>query len=958
MIDIYKASAGSGKTYTLAREYILMLLRDMPYKQGRDMPHKHILAVTFTKKATGEMKHRILNELFQLARHPQQSPYKDYLEQQLTLPISTIQQMAEELLIGILQDYNAFAVTTIDSFFQQVVRRFARELNLNAQYDLMLDSEEVVEMAVDSLMQRVRTSSKNELGQWLIDFSMQHIEDDTRWDTKDDLLQLSHQLMQEKLRTQLHHVQSVFADKQLITQYRQTLQDICDTYLQADKTYQKDKANKQNYISAGLILDSLYPLGVLQDVANEIASTNRRLNRLPIAEINSLLTDLIDEADTPFIYEKMGQWLHHYLIDEFQDTSTLQWRNFRPLIAEAEAHNAQNLIVGDIKQSIYRWRNSNWRLLENIPQQFAHTRQPRMDSNFRSSPVVVQFNNDFFSRYRDYIATQLDKDFASNPVLAQTVRTIYADERLHQKAQKKTDGYVRMQFYEGKADELKEQCLQAILPILASIRSRGGHMGDVAILIRKKSQAHDIAALLTQNGYSVQSGEGLLLQNDPCVQLILILLQKNLTLEQDQPESILTYRLQQLTLSLHLNGDEPSFSDEQSQSLRQLAQLPLYEQVQAIIQLFSLHQYTSSQAYLISLLDRVYQFTCSRSADPQAFLEYWQRNAHKLSIPAAHAQETIQILTIHASKGLEFKYVILPYVNWELCKGPLTYKDILWCIPKQPPFDTLPLVPVHTKDDLKKSIFQEEYEQEILNLYIDNINLTYVAFTRAEQEMYLLAGKPSALKSGELSIRNIGNLLYSLFSPYLSVDQTLSFGQPTHNASPQTASSDDTAVSTLPNQYVFSPAFPRLRLRRHQNETTDKGNRMHDLLSRIRLWDDEPKALQSMLTEGVIREEQKEEMHQLFLQFRQLVKDYPWFEADARVLLEEDIITPSGDTYRPDRVVIRGKEAIVIDYKFGEIKKRSYHYQVANYMALLRQMGYQTKGYLVYVSLLQIDEVK
>ncbi len=955
MLDIYKASAGSGKTFTLALNYIRMLLSDFRTTTDETaqhtMPHRHILAVTFTKKATAEMKERILTELFHLASG-EESGYLTLLTQDkdLNLTPEQIRQRAHILLTDILQDYSNFSVSTIDGFFGQVIRRFARELGLPATYELTLDGDEVVQMAIDNLLQRLRNTPPNEQNEWLKDFALQNVADDRKWNPKDEIVVFSKQLLQEQLGKQLPELKAFFNNKKQLNEYREQLQAIQDQYLATHKEpspYMRKKKNADDelkqYLTAEVILDNLYPLGLIQDVAQEIEQTNKDLNRLPISDINLMLTWLIDHSDTPFIYEKLGQWLHHYMIDEFQDTSTLQWANFRPLVQEAEAANSHNLIVGDVKQSIYRWRNSNWHLLEQVPNQFLNTRQPVMKKNFRSSPTLVNLNNDLFKHYRDYVADRLDHDFGDNPKLAETVRTIYADERLVQEPVKTFEGYVRWQFFEGGTDEVTEHSLNALPPLLNDIRSRGGKLRDVAIIVRKRVQAAQVSAFLTKQGFNVQSADGLKIANHEAIQIIIGVLTGIVQPSAITPDTIIGAQMQQLLAR--------PLTDNDLEQWQQWRELTVYDQVNAIIGHYQLSSLPAATAYLTTFLDTVFRFTLKRSADTQAFLDYWTLHGNKISIPSALNDDTVQVLTIHSSKGLEFDVVIMPFLNWHLAKAG--QDSLLWCRPSTPPFNQLPLVPVKVTQHLDNTFFQAEYRQEILNLYIDSLNMTYVAFTRAKREFYAFGQQTPILKDGKPSVSLISHLLHVIYTDHIT-DGVFAIGEQHQWQQQEPSSPTNTAL----NEYIFSPIRSRLRRKAKPTETTDLGNRMHEWLSRIIKWSDKEKGWQQIVSEGIAREAQREEMEQWFQQFEELVKETDWFDNNATVIREKDILTTLGNTYRPDRVVINGNNATVIDYKFGDEHKRSYHEQVRGYMSLLRQMGYHTQGWLVYVQLKKLEKVE
>ena len=492
MLSIYNASAGSGKTFALTREYLRMLLRDTQGVDDKRLPHSRILAVTFTKKSTAEMKERILRELYTLSTAPNQSDYiKDFCQDAtLNLTHEQIQQRAQHLLVGILQDYTRFSVSTIDGFFQQVIRTFARELGLSATYDLSLDGDEMIQQAVDDIFKRIRQehSDDKELIEWMMDFIQKNIDDDHQWNPNSAIKSFAKQLLREQVILRMPELQQVFSDKSFMRQYRSNLLQICQDKEQAVaqlltqanaifstqqgwqtnilKAFQKSpeewlmgnmgktffnildnpasifvkgKTTKeeqqillaiyeqqlapiflslnelctgtsaQDYATAKAILPHLYTLGILQDVAKQIEDTNRTLGRLPISETNQLVHQIIDGQDTPFIYERFGQYFRHYMIDEFQDTSALQWENFLPLIQESDGYQADNLIVGDVKQSIYRFRNSDWSLLKHLHEQFPNHKAYNMPQNWRTAPVIVEENEKFIQRFSKHVAEDIEE---------------------------------------------------------------------------------------------------------------------------------------------------------------------------------------------------------------------------------------------------------------------------------------------------------------------------------------------------------------------------------------------------------------------------------------------------------------------------------------------------------------------------------------------------------------------
>ena len=1034
MLSIYKASAGSGKTYTLTREYLRMLLTDKHHVDAKQLPHSRILAVTFTKKSTAEMKERILRELYILANQPEQSDYiGDFLEDKnLHLTQQQIQQRAQLLLIGILQDYSRFSVSTIDGFFQQVIRTFALELGLSATYDIAMDSEEIVQQAVDEIFKRIREDSDadKDLKAWIAAFAQKNIDEDKQWNPSALVKRFSTELLKERLMQRMDDIQDAFSNKNLIQEYKlqleqlcqQTEQQVCDLLLQAISVFSSEEGWNKNiisafkkspiewltgkigatfykvlenpssvyiksipknqqqhlaniydtqlssifhllndmcsgqlacdYITAKAILPHIYTMGILQDVDKQIKETDLSLGRFPISKTNQFVNQVIDGQDAPFIYERIGQYFRHYMIDEFQDTSALQWKNFSPLIHETEDNHSDNLIVGDVKQSIYRFRNSDWHLLNEVTDQFRNTTTPKMEDNWRTAPVIIQENEKLLLRYTSHIADEIDKQ-SGDTTTSQDLRNIYSFDAMHQVAKKSYKGYFHMQFFEGKS--YKEDSLEALDQLLQSLIQEGIDLKRVTLLTRYAYEAAELAQFLVQRNYNVQSAAGLQVGSHPAVKTIIHLLKDDW-----QAEKSLTYNAIQQFYG--------NICDEDAQRIHMAQSLPLYERIQAFIDILQLSQIEGATPYLTAFQDIIYQFSNSRVADTQAFLEYWERKAEKFTIPAAKATNTIQIMTIHSSKGLEFDIVILPMLSWPIVS--FHKNDILWCQPTTAPFNTLPLVAVHPTESLKQSHFKQEYIQEMVSQYIDNLNLTYVALTRPRYRLYAFGQKYPTSQTG-ISIRNIGHLFSYLYDNNGELDDQLTYAK-THEENAEIAplpplevTNDNNAIA----QYVSVPIQDRLVLRsRSEDDFTQEaelsainlGILMHLWLSRINTWQDAQPALQQLIREGQITDKQALELNQQLNQLQQLILQYnhnDWFTGNYQILSERDIFTPSGNIQRPDRVMIRNHHAIVIDYKFGQQQLRSHTEQVRDYMALLSHMGYTTEGYLIYTALNKIQPV-
>jgi ATP-dependent exoDNAse (exonuclease V) beta subunit len=955
MISLYKASAGSGKTYTLAYEYIRLLL-----SQDQADRYRHILAVTFTKKATAEMKERILKELHLLSIDPDRSPYTDRLTAELRIDRQLVQRRAQRGLHAVLQDYTRFAVLTIDSFFQQVVQSFAREVGLSAQFTISLEQEEIIRQAVDDIFFALNhRQTTEELSTWIQDFALDNISRQESWSPRDKIQEFSNALFTERLQQLLDAMRPLLTDKDLLRRYRQALEAIPD-----DRDHMRERA------TADAILKNLNTLGMLSDVWEQIQRTNREQKRLPIDQIKSLLYRIIDDADSPFIYEKIGTRYHHYMIDEFQDTSAMQWQNFRPLVAESHSNGYRNLIVGDVKQSIYRFRNSDWHLLQNLPHEFPDCEQPTMDTNYRSARTIVETNNDLFARYVTWVAEQFEQDKLMPSELGEAVRQAYAT--LHQQAKRQDlTGRVRLQWFEAENKEhFLTQADQAVLDLLPTLQARHYRMGQVTMLVRNGRDGGRMAELLLRNGYEVESQQGLLVGSHPAVQVLVHLLRLTINPEDDVTRTSLRHAYAQqrysdspTALTRFMLSNEPYLTAEQEEAVREAQLLPLYEQVQQLIQSLELHTWPRATAYLTAFQDLIYAYSEQQTAEIGTFLDYWDQKAESAYINSAPSEDAIRIMTIHKSKGLEFDIVILPYMCWDISTGRGDAGKILWCRATQPPFDMLPYVPIGFRKTFSAKrehhLFMQENYEELCNCYIDNLNLSYVAFTRPVRELYGFGRVVKQTQKGP-SPQDIGQLLHLLLQDDPDYhDLVFERGEAApYEAEARKADRFAMPATTLPAAYHVTPIGSRLQLstRGIQDELSlqDFGTLMHDWLALIRTPEDAEPRLRDMLRDGRVREQDLERMHTEWERFMQLIADRDWFSSDYQVLSERAILTASGRTIRPDRVMLRDRKAVVIDYKFGQHQSPAHRTQVQDYMSQLSQMGYSVEGYLVYVTLSKI----
>lgn len=1040
MLSIYKASAGSGKTFALTREYLRMMLTDKISGDTR-LPHSRILAVTFTKKSTAEMKERILRELFVLSTQPSESDYiDDFLEDKnIHLNEDGIRERAQQLLIGILQNYNRFSVSTIDGFFQQVLRTFAKELGLSINYDLSLDTDEIIELAADDILRKVKENDlqAKDVTTWLVEYIKNNINEDQKWNPIHDIRKFSNELFKESLIQQLSTLQSLYKDKKIIREYQQQLKEIKKDFLEQLQTlleqmhallydvypnywnskalgifslsaleamayeigsnlrgvfdqqsplYKKPKKQDEAYIkdiyereilpgilelkdyvegekakhfhTANAILNKLETLGILLDVNKQIQDTNAQLRRLPISEINKMIHQIIDGQEAPFIYERIGQRFHHYMIDEFQDTSQLQWHNFQPLIIEANASGNHNMIVGDVKQSIYRFRNSDWRLLSQVHTQIHQHYFPKgINKNWRTAPLVVKENEKLILRYSQYIVSYLRKKYSQVAKLGETIERTYSEDEMCQEPKRSYDGYYHIQFLPTTG--FQQSAMEQLLDQLHSIKEEGIDLSRVTLLTERNAQAKKLADYLISNGYNVQSAEGLRIEAHKAIQVLLHFLILCIEPENNIAKSYINQTLGDLT-------------PKQEHAIQIAKQLPLYDHIQYLIDILELNTWENATPYLTAFQDRVYLFTQSKIADVELFLQYWERNKNKACIEVARIKNTIQITTIHSSKGLEFDIVIIPFFDWDLTRNHKD--DIIWCRPECMPYNTLPLVPVKPDEKLSNSFLSRDYVLEMEAKYTDVLNMTYVALTRAKHRLYLYAPESTKREPS-----NIGQLVHKLYSEQNEITEDNNYIIPAGQIPISLSITDENDKEKkkdkeqpniiLPFEYSSVPIDNRLILRSRSEDDFDAdteiskqelGILMHLWLSYINTWQDTDRALEQIVIEKSVDDIKVNEMRQQMTQLRQLIQmthHEDWFSGNYQILSEQDILIPSGNTQRPDRVMLIGQHAIIIDYKFGQ-ERPSHREQILDYMSLFSQMGYTTEGYIVYNELKIIKEIK
>jgi ATP-dependent exoDNAse (exonuclease V) beta subunit len=1092
MLTLYSASAGTGKTHTLTGEYLSLLFK------GREQ-YRHILAVTFTNKATAEMKSRIIDELFRLANNLP-SAYLEQLSEHGKRNEAEIRAQAKSILIALLHDYSAFNISTIDHFFQQTIRAFTREIGLQGNYKIELDETQLLEDAVDNMLSDLEKHDNAALMDWLLRFMEDKIEDGGGWDIRKDVVQLGGQLFKESYKSHSDEAQKELNRKDFLSEYRNELYRIIHSvrktakdlgekglllmrrhdmqpsdfkggsrsvffffekwaagemkeptptfYLLIDNpeaysaktasTAQKQAAariyddgmnelirgaasffeNLTAYYTACEIARNFYTLGLLSDLSQHIALWREENNKMPIADTTELLHKVIDNSEIPFIYEKTGTRIEHYMIDEFQDTSAMQWSNFRPLLKDSLDSGRRNLIVGDVKQSIYRFRNSDWTLLDRkVKDDFSQQVDERkLNVNWRSCRQIVEFNNQLFSAIplmlqqayneeinRSSLSDEDRKEYDSRIVSAykdasQHVSQPFADR----------DGHVRVQFLNGSDGKSWQELSLEYLPgLVERLQDNGYALRDIAILTRAGKESLQVAKTLlayreahpgSGYKYDIISEDSLTIHSSLSVRWLVIMLgylnqpdnAGNYSLSllsgailRRKKESLLLRQTAQAWASEHLPGEESSlppggggdvmtdsdlfrpFPVETMKALRKLANRPLYELAEGLFRLFEKDFPENELVFIQAFLDAVAEYALNESADTGQFLAWWNETGHRKKIVTPDSQNALRIMTIHKAKGLGFKVVIIPFAEWKI--DP---KDaIIWCRSKQKPFDKLSLIPVKYGSVLKNTFFASDYFHEKLHTYMDNLNTLYVAFTRAKEELIVTAPQPKTETTVTLSRLIWDGLQADGQHPFDAENGLYERGTwrqqvTTDNGMPTTTTAEEEELPVKRFHSVSPDRRMHLRLHHRGSLLNDEkrkyGILMHDLLSRIEKRDDIPASVSEMYTSGEITGEEyhvlKEKLTALIA--KEEVKH--WFDGSMQVINEAEILSGDGLSYRPDRIMMHenGQGVVVVDYKSGERKEAARHRrQIKKYMSLIREMGYRNvEGYLWYVTPNEIEK--
>ena len=718
--------------------------------------------------------------------------------------------------------------------------------------------------------------------------------------------------------------------------------------------------NQQDYFTSRAVLKHLYTLGLLSDLTNRLQEYKKEEEIIMISDLPDFLNQIIDNSDAPFIYEKVGSRYSHFLIDEFQDTSIFQWRNFRPLLEESLASGNENIIVGDAKQSIYGFRGGDPSLLMSGIQKDIPIAQPddTNNTNYRSATTIVDFNNALFSKLPELVNSLAGDDI--NEGGREMLRTAYRSvEQMVADRNKDVEGLVHVEFFKKEREESwHEISIGHTIDLIEKLQKEGHSLNDMAMLVRTNREASQIVRAILDHkrhhdtNIEVISADGMLISSSRVVRLILTAFNYLLNPTDDVVEKDLIFEYQQMVLGRKLNKHEDFASlgtgllpEAFVRHQEHLLHLPIFELTEVLIRLFKLDEINDEFAYLQAFQDAILEFGKNKRSDIRLFMEWWKDEAESRSVQLTGALDAIEVITLHKSKGLQYPIVIVPFCTFSLDSRRHTswYKS-----PEEKPFDLLDSIPIEYTSSLAKTHFAESYQDEVAKWYLESLNMLYVAFTRAERGLFAFCETPS---SKSTSYGDMSKLLWAYFGqnqPDGWDENNSLFKKGTLRVEKGKVYEQHTSLKAYPT-YKWSN---RLTIRKtgaayfdpEVEKKRKEGILLHQILSEIRTKDEVEEVLDRYEKSMQITAEDKSYFSELFSHLWKIDEVGSWFEPNLEVKTEVVVLPKDGEVKRMDRVVIRGSNATVIDFKSGKPSNKD-NVQVKEYVDLLNQMGYQTDGF-------------
>jgi ATP-dependent exoDNAse (exonuclease V) beta subunit len=1030
---VYKSGAGSGKTFTLVKEYLRLALYD---DKKLSYNYKRILAVTFTNKAAAEMKTRVIEALNQISTGKTLPLIGSKLCEELNISEKELRNRASYLLGQILHHYSDLSIGTIDSFTHKIVKTFAHDLKLPVNFNIELDTEGFYEKVIAQLFNKI--GEDEYVSNLLKEYALNKAQDNSGWDPAQQIQEFVKLLQKENSENYLEQLKHFSVSeletfrKQFIdftryykstlrTEAQKAIELIRNNHLSDDDfTYKKSgpqsffrkcaglsvsiedisgarlrdaiEKNKwsgntsaqsdaniktitsqlnhialilidfikenYNYFSlCELLSRQMYPLMLLKKI-EEISAEQKQEERLVfISEFNQRIFEIINNEPAPFIYERLGERYRHYLLDEFQDTSSLQWHNILPLLDNSLSAGWFNLIVGDGKQSIYRWRNANVQQFASLP----HIDNPQnnrmieeradslernflakvLGSNFRSTKTIVEFNNSLFTAL-------------TNKLLVNESKTIYTDHA--QKIESKHEGYVTVHSGKTEKDETDSYTCSLIKEHIDNAKAQGYEYKDICILCRTNKSGNVVANYLISQKIQIVSSDSLLLKNNFEINTLICYL-SYLTNKEDtvSAAAVVNYLLRSKQI------DESQFHHYLSELSRgtslfeifKKCSIDLSEEDISLNNLFdncieaikALKLNKTGYHYLRFFLDEVNEFLVLKNSDISFFFKWWEARSNVASMIIPDSTNAVKIMTIHASKGLEFPVVIVPYCNWGIYRAGDSWVNV-----KNEKIK-LPVAVVNLSKKASDSGFNAEYENEQKLQVLDNLNLLYVAFTRAIERLHIIGTSSQTNKKANVSdwindfmqahYKPVKVNFYEIGQPILKLTGERKLSLPAFGLAPLEFETNKNAIRIKASY---------LNNNENAEEAKEQGLLVHWLLSKIKTEIDIDRAIEAALLKGLLTQKEIPDLKRKLEEIirHPLLKTF--FEGGADIRLEAELVTPAGEVLRPDRVILSGKEATLLDYKTGKENNKSYFQQLNKYESALLAMGYTSvKKLLIYV---------
>lgn len=1036
---VYKSSAGSGKTFTLVKEYLALALATENHKR-----YKSIMAVTFTNKAANEMKERVITYLTAISSSSNlaggEKLIRSLLLTELNISESELKARAGRTLKSILHEYADFNISTIDKFILKIIRSFSIDFQIPFNFDVEMDSDAILNLAVENVI--ASAGSNKETTQFLINYVSKQAENDENWNIKNTLINISGKLLVDEAQQYLAGIkkfkfQDFLAAKKQCDEIGKAYRKKIDNFLnegcsrldtagldasdfKGGKTqstwkyfkipvkdhhsklasdtiaknfeeeswgstkakgelsaqdqaalyefYQKIEFLKSNQlpkvIAATEVSKNLFQLALINEIEGELNALKKENNFVHISEFNQRVADIVIQQPIPFIYERIGEKYKNYLIDEFQDTSELQWQNLMPLIENSLSYGDFNLVVGDVKQAIYRWRGGNVDQFQNLdnPQSFtssdlvnerltrirSYLKADQLATNYRSLPTIVQFNNLFF----ESLLSSLSLDFSNS----------YYSDYFQQIGSTKTGGYAELTLFDANSEEESkdEYFLNECLSIISNAVSRGHQLKDIAIIARQNQSLKTIGEFLVKNNLPIISSGSLNLGKSAVLNFIMSVFKVvNTPDDFGAMLKIMAFlfddeQLLNLQLSIFENKSTAYQKLQQLLDKEFEVQLPsihnvgLYDAIEGIIRLFKLNK---NDPFVQKFLDIV---NALQENDNLEFITWWEEKKNKTYISSPEGVDAVKLMTVHKSKGLEFPVVIYPFANNDKSGN----KSLIWAATDELDIN-IPYSLVTAKKELENSLLKKEYEEEHKNSLLDSINTVYVALTRASEELYILATDNKKKQTENIS--SLGHFFYPVTELLENSENKYFLGEK------QSKTIKKEEKTTQNNFFVNNNSGWKSKIKLSYaapsiwdvpldsedsfvgKDPRKYGNLVHSVFARLNNSNALDELFNTLIAEGLMESTTLPTIKQEV----ENVLQHPLIQSiwnQGEHIIEQEIITKNGKSYRPDRIVKLNNTTHLLDFKTGEQKEKDKQ-QVRHYASLLSDLGHKNiQEHLVYLN--------